>query len=115
MKCMRCEEDRECKPVTMTGEEKGTTFQLCGECMDAFRVLVQSFMKALKQNKPFDDKTRMYFGEHKGKKLEDVPAQYLLWIADQSWMPQKHPKLLQYINRNRAGLEEEISEQEDEQ
>ena len=29
------------------------------------------------------DDSIMPFGTHKGKKLEDVPAQYLLWLYDQ--------------------------------
>ncbi len=33
-----------------------------------------------------DDNSLMPFGEHKGKKMANVPAKYLLWAYDQTWI-----------------------------
>lgn len=30
-----------------------------------------------------DDQTPMAFGKHKGKPMEQVPAEYLLWLREQ--------------------------------
>lgn len=30
-----------------------------------------------------DDQSPMPFGKYKGRKMEDVPAEYLLWLRDQ--------------------------------
>lgn len=49
------------------------------------------------------------FGKHKGSAYEDVPAHYLLWLADQDWIGQ-WPLVLMYINSNRQVLESEIDE-----
>jgi len=48
------------------------------------------------------------FGKHKGKKLQDVPADYLLWLADQPGFDESKPDLYDYIDRNRAVLEAEL-------
>lgn len=29
------------------------------------------------------DESKMPFGKHKGKSMEDVPASYLMWLRDQ--------------------------------
>lgn len=46
-------------------------------------------------------------GVHQGKKMEDVPASYLLWVADQSWA-RSVPGLLDYVDSNRESLEQEV-------
>ncbi len=33
-------------------------------------------------NNPFTDTTIINFGKHKGQKLANVPANYLLWLYD---------------------------------
>ena len=55
-----------------------------------------------------DDKTTMPWGAHKGKPLGEVPAEYLLWIADRPGAEGKWPDLIEYINRNREALEMEV-------
>jgi uncharacterized protein (DUF3820 family) len=52
-----------------------------------------------------DDETLMPFGEHKGKKMANVPARYLTWIKEQMEKNPRKPhgfnrELLKYINRN---------------
>jgi len=53
-----------------------------------------------------NDNTTMNWGKHKGKRLGDVPADYLLWFAEQKWADTR-PELLAYVNSNLAQLEAE--------
>ena len=34
---------------------------------------------------PLTDDDLMPFGKHRGRRLEDVPARYLLWLWDEGW------------------------------
>ena len=54
-----------------------------------------------------DDNTILTFGKHKGKKLANVPASYLLWLYEQ---PNLDFKLRIYIKENMEGLQSEIDE-----
>lgn len=56
------------------------------------------------------DSDVMPFGKHKDEKLGDVPASYLLWAADQSWVKEKYPGLFTYVDSNRKHLEKEAAE-----
>lgn len=47
--------------------------------------------------KAFDDDTPMPFGKHKGKRLEDVPASYLLWLWDDGWWQRAGEPLGAYL------------------
>ena len=49
-------------------------------------------------------KFEITFGKHKGKALEDIPASYLLWLADQQKPP---PEVALYVKLHRKYLEEE--------
>lgn len=54
-----------------------------------------------------DENTRLTFGIHKGEKLGDVPASYLIYLWDNS----KHisqPGIEQYIQDNYEVLKEEV-------
>ncbi len=51
----------------------------------------------------------MPFGKHKGLKLEDVPAKYLLWLYDQDWMT-KFEDIMDYIAGNYESLEAEVGD-----
>jgi hypothetical protein len=57
----------------------------------------------------YTDETPMPFGMHRGKKLIDVPASYLIYIEGQlkrdDWR-----ELQQYIKDNRDVLEKEAKE-----
>lgn len=63
------------------------------------------------------DDDRMPSGKHTGQKLRDVPASYLIWLADNlkpvsltsrdRWKP-----ILEYIEANRGVLEAEIKDTE---
>jgi uncharacterized protein (DUF3820 family) len=50
----------------------------------------------LKVAEPADDKTLMTFGKWKGRKLEEVEADYLIWLLTDSDVIEKM-KLYQYI------------------
>lgn len=47
------------------------------------------------------DQDLMPFGKHKGEKMENVPASYLLWLRDQGV---GHPGVKAYIEENLAAL-----------
>ncbi len=53
------------------------------------------------------DDDPMTFGTHADEKMKDVPADYLLWLADQYWLESKYPEVAAYIEDNRAALEDE--------
>lgn len=55
------------------------------------------------------DDTPMPFGKHKGRRLEDVPANYLLWLGSNlEPTDQTRTALLHYIVENQAALEHEV-------
>lgn len=54
-----------------------------------------------------DENTRLTFGMHKGEKLGDVPASYLLYLWDENkFIPQK--EVDQYIQDNYEVLKAEV-------
>lgn len=53
----------------------------------------------------YTDQTRMGFGKHKGKLLQDVPASYLHWLWTQRPLADK--QLEAYINSNLSSLRTE--------
>ena len=59
----------------------------------------------------FTDETPMPFGKHKGAPLKDVPADYLLWLADQDGFAERNPELSAYVEKNRALLDDEQEEE----
>lgn len=56
-----------------------------------------------------NDESLMPFGEHKGKKLIDVPASYLLYLYDQN---KCYGELKEYIEDNLDVLNEEKKRQQ---
>lgn len=55
------------------------------------------------------------FGKHKGKKIANVPASYLLWLFDQpdfrkSTLPE-NKKIYYYIQENQSLLEKESKDE----
>jgi hypothetical protein len=59
-----------------------------------------------------NDSTIMPFGKHKGKRLDEVPADYLLWLADQPEVKYKYPTIFVYIDSRRPWLEMEARVQQ---
>ncbi len=61
---------------------------------------------------PYKDSDLMEFGAHKGKKLIDIPAGYLLWLDEQDWLKQSNSRrdvrMKEYINENREVLLKEL-------
>ena len=53
----------------------------------------------------YTDNTLFPFGKHKGQKLANVPAEYLLWALDN--LELSFP-LKTYIEENKAVLQDEI-------
>jgi hypothetical protein len=53
------------------------------------------------------DNTPMPFGKHRGKKMANVPAPYLLWLHNSIC---DHPGVRKYINDNLEGLKKEVSQ-----
>ena len=59
-------------------------------------------------NQPYNDDTLMPFGVHQGKRLEDVPAWYLLYIYDKK--PNLDKRMREYIEDNMDVLQKEVNE-----
>lgn len=60
-----------------------------------------------------NDESKMPFGKHKGEKLKDVPASYLIWLfGEMEGKKQSQGPLFQYIKDNLKVLEKEAEEQE---
>ncbi len=53
------------------------------------------------------DQSTMPFGKHKGEKLENVPARYLLWLWDDGLHAQPERDLHKYIKDSFSVLETE--------
>jgi hypothetical protein len=53
---------------------------------------------------PWTDNTIMPWGKHKGMKLKDVPASYLLWCYGQPWMKDGWPQLYAYLKAHEDQL-----------
>lgn len=58
-----------------------------------------------------DDQSIMPFGKHQGKSLQNVPADYLLWLLDTDWCREKFPELIAYIRSNKDCLETDAEEE----
>lgn len=48
-----------------------------------------------------NDQSLMPFGKYKGRKMEDVPADYLLWLRDQKC---RNQEVSDYIEENLSAL-----------
>lgn len=60
-----------------------------------------------KKSMTYTDNTPMPWGKHKGKKLANVPADYLLWLYDHDL---KVGPLRAYIEENMDALKSEIGQ-----
>ena len=49
-------------------------------------------------------------GKHNGDRMEDVPADYLDWLREQSWLKHKYPDVSEYIEENWSFIEAELKE-----
>lgn len=62
----------------------------------------------------YNDDTPMPFGKHRGLRMQDVPAEYLLWLLDENSPRGNEGRdrkaLLDYIEENRDVLELEQRE-----
>ena len=58
-------------------------------------------MARLEDGSPFP------FGLHRGKKMEDVPAEYLDWLRGVAWLD-KWPAVREYIERNKTVIDHEL-------
>lgn len=55
--------------------------------------------------KEFDDNSIMPFGKHRGEKLANVPAEYLIYMYDEGRL---YGGLKQYVDDNMQSLRQEI-------
>lgn len=77
----------------------------------------KKFLQAVTKSKPLSDNPMkewelMDFGKHKGEKLGDVPAKYLLWCYEQSFIKKSKPRLYAYLVKNIKRIEKEFEEEE---
>lgn len=61
------------------------------------------------ETKAFTDDTKMPFGKHQGKRMEEVPADYLIWLYDE-YKDTLREGLRLYIEDNLDVLKKEIKE-----
>lgn len=54
-----------------------------------------------------EDNDIMPFGVHKGTKMANVPAEYLIWLKDQPWLKKEYKD---YIDDNMDVLKKELQE-----
>jgi uncharacterized protein (DUF3820 family) len=54
--------------------------------------------------KPLTDNDVMTFGTHKDKRLENVPASYLLWLWDEGWHARTNEPLGAYLKDSLTAL-----------
>lgn len=57
----------------------------------------------------YTDSTLMPFGKHKGKRLIDVPAHYLIWLLEFN-EPLRNQQLKEYIEDNLEALKKEVKD-----
>ena len=58
------------------------------------------------------DDSKMPFGKHKGEKMENVPARYLLWLyGEMEAKKQSQGPVFRYIKDNLKALEKEAEEE----
>lgn len=60
---------------------------------------------------PYSDDTLMPWGEHKGKRLGDVPPTHLNWLLSQPWI-QQYKELFQYLHANRETIRMQAADAE---
>ena len=53
----------------------------------------------------------MWFGQHRGTKMKDVPVTYLDWLDGQEWVHKDFRPLSEYISRNRKYIDDELKKQ----
>jgi len=54
---------------------------------------------------------KMPFGAHKGKEMDDVPADYFDWLMGQPWID-KWSAVVDYIERNRQSINKDLGVRE---
>ena len=57
--------------------------------------------------KRLTDESPMPYGKYKGRPMEDVPADYLIWLVDNQ---RASPEVMGYVEENREVLNKEIKE-----
>ena len=57
----------------------------------------------------FDGEHEITFGKHRGKRLADIPASYLLWLAESEHTLQT-VGIFGYVHKHRQRLERERDE-----
>lgn len=61
---------------------------------------------------PLKDTDLFPFGEHCGTPMAKVPASYLRNIVGDITVQQQHPDIIDYVERNRAAIDEEVKREE---
>lgn len=44
------------------------------------------------------------FGKHCGKRINEVPVTYLLWLSEQNWLKEAKPEVFHYIKTHKSDL-----------
>ena len=60
---------------------------------------------------PLSDDSAMQWGEHKDKRLGDVPPAYLMWLWEQRWL-REYRQLYAYIEARLPKIREAVAQQD---
>lgn len=75
----------------------------------AFDFLLKSSTRKKRDKKMLQDKDPFPFGKYRGVAMEKVPADYLDWVVGQTWID-KWPAVVEYVERNRKLIDEELED-----
>ncbi|MCP4899928.1 MAG: hypothetical protein GY906_23415 [bacterium] len=64
------------------------------------------------KTKSWTDDTPMPWGEHRGTLLKDIPASYLLWLFEQTWI-RDWPPLHAYLKKHEDQLMQERAQRDE--
>lgn len=76
------------------------------------RCCLLCFWLRLSGSEMISSKEIIPFGKFKNYELGDVPAWYLLWLAEQEWVTHQYPWIVHYVEENRKAIEREHESQE---
>lgn len=84
---------------------------LGGGKLKTWRKELSGFMPEIPIDQPLGDDV-MPFGKYKGKKLDEVPDNYLDWLAGQDWVKDRWPVVWSYIMDNLKDIHQGIPDED---
>lgn len=57
-----------------------------------------------------NDSDLMPWGDHKGRRMDQLPPNYALWLLEQPWLKESWPKIHSYLAARKAQFEKELGD-----